>query len=168
MVNTWQVQEPFIVEQKIEDASTTQKYPLGTIVRASNSTLGTGEFIYLKGVASTLLGWIVRYDDTFQTAADTSALTDSLPLAIAMAATTASYYGWYQISGMAVAKKASATTFADGAGLAAGSGLAIAVSTNVQIQGAVVRTATTTSGAAANYVSIAINRPHDIATAVAA
>jgi hypothetical protein len=79
-----------------------------------------------------------------------------------------SQYGWYQIAGLAVAKKASASTMADGAGIGAASGLAIAVSTNVQIQSCVVRTVTTSSGAAADYVAIAINRPHDIATAVAA
>lgn len=155
--------------QAIADLDTTKRHPLGTIVRAVDPTLGGGEFIYLKGVASTAgAGYIVRYDDGFQTALNTSALTDALPLAVSMAACTASYYGWYQISGLAVAAKASATTMADGAGLGAASGLAIAVSTNVQIQGAVVRTVTTSSGAGATTVAIAINRPHDIATAVAA
>lgn len=154
--------------QPIADVSTTKNHPLGKIVTAVDPTLGEGEFIYLKGVGSTATGYIVRYDDGFQTALNTSALTDSLPLAIAMGACTASYYGWYQISGLAVAAKASATTFADGAGLGAASGLAIAVSTNVQIQGAVVRTVTTSSGSGAGTVAITINRPHDIATAVAA
>lgn len=154
--------------QAIADISTTKQHPLGTIVRAVDPTLGMGEFIYLDGVGSTIVGSIVRYDDNFQTALNTSALTDSLPLAIAMSACTASYYGWYQISGLAVAAKASATTMADGAGLGSASGLAIAVSTNVQIQGAVVRTVTTSSGSGATTVAIAINRPHDIATAVAA
>lgn len=165
---------PFVItrgpvgSQAIADRSTTKNHPLGTIVQATDPTLGAGEFIYLKGVGSTGAGYIVRYDDNFQTALNTSALTDSLPLAVAMAACTASYYGWYQISGLAVAAKASATTMADGAGLASASGLAIAVSTNVQIQGAVVRTVTTSSGSGATTVAIAINRPHDIATAVAA
>ena len=155
--------------QQIAEIDTTKRHPLGQIVRATDATLGAGEFIYLRGVASTSrAGYIVRYDDGFQTALNTSALTDSLPLAVSMAACTASYYGWYQISGLAVAAKASATTMADGAGLASASGLAIAVSTNVQIQGAVVRTVTTSSGAGSTTVAIAINRPHDIATAVAA
>lgn len=162
------IAENALIGQAIADTSTTAKHSLGTIVRAKDPTLGAGEFIYLQGVASTAVGHIVRYDDGFQTALNTSALTDSLPLAIAMSACTASYYGWYQISGLAVAKKASATTMADGAGLASASGLAIAVSTNVQIQGAVVRTVTTSSGSGSTTVAIAINRPHDIATAVAA
>ncbi len=154
--------------QPIADLSTVKNHPLGKIVTAVDPTLGEGEFIYLEGVGSTITGSIVRYDDGFQTALNTSALTDSLPLAISMAACTASYYGWYQISGLAVAAKASATTMADGAGLGSASGLAIAVSTNVQIQGAVVRTVTTSSGSGATTVAITINRPHDIATAVAA
>ncbi len=154
--------------QQIGAISTVKNHPLGTVVSAADPTLGSGEFIYLDGVSSTIVGSIVRYDDNFQTALATSALTDALPLAVAMTACTSSYYGWYQISGLAVAAKASASTMADGAGLAAASGLAIAVSTNVQIQGAVVRTVTTSSGAGATTVAITINRPHDIATAVAA
>jgi hypothetical protein len=165
---TWVIKDAIIGAQPIAELSTTKNHPLGTIVQAFDETLGNGEFIYLDGVATTAVGHIVRYDDGFQTALNTSALTDSLPLAVAMAACTASYYGWYQIAGLAVAKKASATTMADGAGLASASGLAIAVSTNVQIQGAVVRTVTTSSGANSTVVAIAINRPHDIATAVAA
>lgn len=160
--------DPVAGNQAIADTSTTQKHPLGKIVRAVDPTLGEGEFIYLKGIGSTIVGSIVRYDDGFTTALNTSALTDSLPLAVAMSANVANQYGWYQISGLAVAAKASATTFADGAGLGSASGLAVAVSTNVQIQGAVVRTATTSSGSGATTVAIAINRPHDIATAVAA
>jgi hypothetical protein len=163
------ITNPVLGMPAITDLNTTAKVPLGTIVTAVDPTLGGGEFIYLRGVASTSrAGYIVRYDDGYQTALNTSALTDALPLAVSMAACTASYYGWYQISGLAVAAKASATTFADGAGLGSASGLAIAVSTNVQIQGAVVRTVTTSSGAGATTVAIAINRPHDIATAVAA
>lgn len=164
----FQIQETTLGWQPIAETSTTQNHPLGMIVQAKDLTLGVGEFIYLKGVGSTIAGSIVRYDDTFQTALNTSALTDALPLAVSMSANVANQYGWYQIAGMAVAAKASATTFVDGAGLGSASGLAIAVSTNVQIQGAVVRTATTSSGSGATVVAIAINRPHDIATAVAA
>lgn len=162
------ITNPVAGNQPIATLSTVKNHPLGKIVTAVDPTLGEGEFIYLEGVGSTITGSIVRYDDGFQTALNTSALTDSLPLAVAMGACTASYYGWYQISGLAVAAKASATTFADGAGLNSASGLAIAVSTNVQIQGAVVRTVTTSSGSGATTVAITINRPHDIATAVAA
>ena len=146
--------------QPIADTSTTQKHPLGTIVTAVDATLGVGEFIYLKGVASTVVGSIVNYDDAFQTALDTAAVAGpSRPLAVAMSANVASQYGWYQISGLAVATKANTVSFADGAGLGSGSGLAVAVVTGTVIQGAVVRTVSSAKSDVTT-VAIAINRPH--------
>lgn len=147
--------------QPIADTSTTQNHPLGTIITARDATLGGGEFIYLKGVASTVVGSIVNYDDGFQTALDTSAVSGpSRPLAVAMSANVAGQYGWYQISGLAVATKANTVSFADGAGLAAGSGLAVAVATGTVIQGAVVRVVASAKSNVTS-VAIAINRPHD-------
>ena len=158
----FQIVEPVIGAQLIADTSTTKHHPLGTIVKARDTTLGEGEFIYLLGVTGTIIGSIVNFDNAFQSALDTGAVTGpTTSVAIAMSANVGSAYGWYQIAGMAVAKKASATTFADGAGLGSASGLAVAVATGTQLQAAVVRTATTTTGAAANYVAIAINRPHN-------
>lgn len=158
----FRVTTPQLGFQAIASTSTTKQHALGTIVTAEDSTLGVGEFIYLTGVASTIVGSIVNYDDAFQTALNTSAVTGpSRPLAVAMSANVASAYGWYQISGLAVAAKASASTFADGAGLGATAGLAVAVATGTVIQSAVVRTVTTSSGAGSTTVAIAINRPHD-------
>lgn len=147
--------------QKIADTSTTQLHPLGTIVRAKDATLGEGEFIYLLGVASTVVGSIVNYDGAgFQTALDTAAVTGpSRPLAVAMSANVASQYGWYQISGLAVATKANTVSFADGAGLGSASGLAVAVATGTVLQGAVVRTVASAKSDVTT-VAIAINRPH--------
>ena len=146
--------------QKIATNSTTQLHPLGTIVVANDATLGAGEFIYLEGVASTAVGSIVNYDDGFQTALDTAAVTGpSRPLAVAMSACVASEYGWYQISGLAVAKKANTVSFADGAGLGSASGLAVAVVTGTVLQGAVVRTVASAKSDVTT-VAIAINRPH--------
>lgn len=137
------------------------KTPLGTIARAVDPTLGAGEFIRLKGVGSTVVGSIVNYDDNFQTALDTSATAGpSRPLAIAMSACVAGERGWYQISGLAVARKSNAVSFADGAGLGASSGLAVAVATGSVIQGAVVR-AVASAKSDVVTVAIAINRPHD-------
>lgn len=165
----FKITDPRIGMQPIAETSTTQNHPLGTIVRAEDPTYGGGEFIYLKGIGSTIVGSIVRYDDSFTTALNTSALTDALPLAVAMSINVASQYGWYQISGLAQVAKATSTSFADGAGIGSASGLAIAVSTNVQIQGAIVyAVASAVSGTAPDLVGVAINRPHDIATAVAA
>ena len=147
--------------QPVADTSTTQNHPLGTIVTATDPTLGVGEFIYLKGVASTVVGSIVNYDNNFQTELDTSAVSGpSRPLAVSMSANVASQYGWYQISGLAVATKANTVSFADGAGLGAAAGLAVAVATGTVIQSAVVRTVASAKSDVTT-VAIAINRPHD-------
>jgi len=104
---TFYATEAWIVEQPIADTSTTKKHPLGTIVRAKDSTYGEGEFIYLLGVGSTVVGSLVTYNaTTYQTAlSPTNATTDSVPVAVAMSANVASQYGWYQIGGLAVVKK---------------------------------------------------------------
>lgn len=158
---TFAISSPRLGMPIITDHDTTKKVPLGTVVTAVDPDLGEGEFIYLKGVASTDVGMLVSYDDNFQTALDTSAVTGpARPVAVAMSACVASEYGWYQISGLAVAKKAAAVSFADGAGLAAGSGLAVAVATGTILQGAVVR-AVASAKSDVTTVAIAINRPHD-------
>lgn len=159
----WTPAENSLLGQNIDETSTTQKHEVGTIIRAKHATHGVGEFIYLKGVASTAVGNIVTYDDTWQTALATSAVgAPSVPLAIAMSACVASNYGWYQISGMATAKKANTVSFADGAGLGAGSGLAVAVATGNVVQSAVVRTVASAKSDVTT-VAVAINRPHDAA-----
>lgn len=89
--------------QAIATTSTTQKHPLGTIIRAYDETYGSGEFIYLKGVASTAVGsWVLYNSDDGSTSL--LAANDIGPVAIAMSANVASQYGWYQISGKAVGK----------------------------------------------------------------
>lgn len=71
-----------------------QQVQLGTRAR---DTAGN-EFIYLKGVASTSAGSWVKYDENYAT---TLLAADAVgPVAIAMAATVASTYGWYQIFGV--------------------------------------------------------------------
>jgi hypothetical protein len=89
--------------QPIANTETTANaaHPVGTIVRASDPTYGAGEFIYLKGVASTAVGSWVAYDaDDFSTAL--LAANAIGPVAVAMSANVASQYGWYQITGKAV------------------------------------------------------------------
>jgi hypothetical protein len=157
---TWRTSDTVIGSQAITETSTTQNHPLGTIIKATHTTLGSGEFIYLKGVTSTIVGSIVNYDDNFQTALDSAAVSGpSRPLAIAMSANVGDQYGWYQISGLAVAAKANTVSFADGAGLGSGSGLAVAVVTGTVIQGAVVRTVASAKSNVTT-VAVAINRPH--------
>jgi hypothetical protein len=87
--------------QPIAETSTTQKHPLGTLVRAKDPVYGEGEFIYLSGVASTAVGtWVTVHEDGWTTTR--LAANDIGRVAIAMSANVASQYGWYQISGKAV------------------------------------------------------------------
>lgn len=98
---TWVITDGPIGAQRIADASTTQNHPLGTIVHAKDPTYGEGEFIYLKGVASCAArDWVTFKNDGGVTARATANAIG--PCAIAMSACTASYYGWFQISGMAL------------------------------------------------------------------
>lgn len=148
--------------QPIESVDTTQNHPLGTIVRAVDPTYGEGEFIYLKGVASTIAGSVVEYNTSFQTGLDSSAVDTPVPLAVAMGVCTASYYGWYQISGIAQVAKLSSTSFAADALFAASAGLAIAAATGLRIHGAVVAVvASAVSVAAPDLVTAMIDRPSD-------
>lgn len=77
-----------------------QLYPLGMRCKALSSSLGGAEFVYLKGVASTVLGDIVVFDEAFQTTRAVAASRG--PLAVAMAPVLANQFGWYQVSGLAV------------------------------------------------------------------
>lgn len=90
--------------QAIADTSTTQKANLGTRVKAiDNTTYGEGDFIYLKGVASTVVGSVVFFNaSTWQTTLTVA--RSKGPVAVAMSANVASQYGWYQIQGRGVAK----------------------------------------------------------------
>ena len=150
-----------IVPQKIADTATTQNHALGTIITARDpTTYGGGEFIYLKGVASTVVDSLVFYDDSFQTALATTTLDHPRPIAVAMSANVASQYGWYQISGLAVVSKANTTSFAKGATLQASSGAAAAAATGSIINGALVAVVASAKSDVTT-VKVMINRPHD-------
>ena len=136
--------------QPITNNSTTQQHPVGTIVRAQDPIYGEGEFVYLIGVASTIVGSIVTYHDgdtlVGQTALSTTAVDSGEPLAVAMSACVAGEYGWYQIGGVAVLGKANTLSLAPGVDLAIASGLAIAAATTNRVSG--LNTAITASASA--------------------
>ena len=97
------ISTPLAGFQPIAVTDTTQNHPLGTIVTAVDPTYGAGEFVYLKGVASTAVGSAVIFDQyagttTLATAGSRGAV------GVSMSANVASQYGWYQISGSAVVK----------------------------------------------------------------
>ena len=86
--------------QPIADTSTTPRHALGTMVRAVDDTYGESVFIYLKGVFGTVPRALVTFDQ--KTGNTTLTVTDAIGVAaIAMAATGASEYGWYQVRGSA-------------------------------------------------------------------
>lgn len=139
-----------------------QSHPLGTIVRAYDSAataLGEGEFIYLKGVVSTVVGSLVTYDPSNAVTVLCPSTVDlGQPIAVAMSANVAGQFGWYQVGGVAVIKK-SAVKVVPGAKIyigttgrvtgtiASGKELVGAISTNL----ATVASATST-------VNVLINR----------
>lgn len=86
--------------------STLGAVPLGTRVKAVDSTYGEGEFIYLLGVASTTVGDMVSYNaTTYQTALSLTTAGQGQPVAVAKTANLGSSYGWYQIGGLVPIKK---------------------------------------------------------------
>lgn len=97
------INTPLAGFQGIAITDTVQAHALGTLVTATDPTYGTGEFVYLKGVASTAVGDAVIYDQYAGTT--TRAVAGSRgPVAVAMSANVASQYGWYQVGGSAVVK----------------------------------------------------------------
>lgn len=104
---TYVISTPLIGAQPIAVTDTTQNHALGTIVKAIDPTYGEGEFVYLAGVASTAVGSVVIFDQKAGTSTLATAGSRG-PVGVAMSANVASQYGWYQVSGSAVAKVAAA------------------------------------------------------------
>jgi hypothetical protein len=97
----WKFIENRLGQSLIGSVDTEAAVEVGTILRAVDPTYGAGEFIYLAGVASTAVGTWVTYNMDDGSTARLAANAIG-PVAVAMAATVASTYGWYQISGKAV------------------------------------------------------------------
>lgn len=97
--------DPKVGMQPIAATSTVQNHPIGTRVTAYDPTYGEGEFIYLKGLASTAVGEVVIYD-TYTNTTKRGVAGDRGPVAVAMSANVANQYGWYQTRGAAVVKVA--------------------------------------------------------------
>lgn len=107
--------ETIVGSQAISENSSTQNHELGTIAKAkdgASTAYGEGEFIYLKGVVSTVLGSFVTYNaDDFSSVLLVGNAVG--PVAIAMSICVAGEFGWYQIQGKGVGKVAA--SFADNA-----------------------------------------------------
>lgn len=151
------IQNPVLGVQPIAVTDTVQRHALGNIVRASDPTYGAGEFIYLKGIASTVIGSMVDYDQYLGTTALSPATTGIGPVAIAMSANVANQYGWYQVEGSAVVKAPNAMAVgADVFSLAATPGSVDDAAVNgEQILNAKVSTTTGTPSAGLGVIQIA-------------
>lgn len=146
--------------QAIANTSTVAAHALGTIARATDPTYGEGEFIYLLGVASTVVGSIVTYDPTTYLTT-LSAVGGNIPRAVAvsMSANVASQYGWYQISGQAVCAKTCTISLAAGAAVGVlTTGLIAGTGSGKEIQGACVA-AVASATAGRTTVKVMIQRP---------
>ena len=112
----WQHVDPRIGMQPIDEASSTKRHQLGTIVQAKDvgaNANGSGEFIYVKGVTNGAAGsWVTYNSDDGGT---TLLAADAIgPVGVLMSALSAStLFGWVQVQGKAVGKALAA--FADDA-----------------------------------------------------
>jgi hypothetical protein len=141
--------EPFVGE-------TRQGYDIG---------LGSGEFIFLRGVASLAAGDLVTYaslnGSTFRW--DGTANT-GYPLAVAVAAVPSTEYGWFQISGNAVINCTGTVAAGDKAFFSATAAIKTAAVNGKQVLN--ITAATANGATVANYGTLAstqavymINRP---------
>lgn len=89
--------------QGIHLTDTVQNHPLGTRLKARDPIYGEGEFIYLRGAASTVIGSWVTYNQDDNTTTLLAA-NDIGPTAVAMSANVAANWGWYQIYGKAIGR----------------------------------------------------------------
>lgn len=150
---------PIAGSQQIADTLTVQKHPLGMMVDADDPVYGGGEFIYLQGIASTVVGSLVVYDQNLKTTALAPATAGNGPVAVAMSANVANQFGWYQIAGAAAVKAPNA--------MAPGADVFMLAATpgsvdDAQVNGEQVvnaKVSTTTGTPAAGLGIIQINRP---------
>lgn len=132
---------------------------LGTIAKAYDPVYGEGEFIYLKGVATTAIGTLVLYDQYLNTTTIAPVTGGVGPVAVAMSANVANQYGWYQIGGVAAVLAPNAMVPGAGVYMAAAAAGSVddAVVSGEQIINAAVTT--TTGTPAAGLALINIDRP---------
>lgn len=154
---------PRLGTQPIAVTDTTQRCALGTRISANDPVYGDGEFIYLKGVASTVVGSVVTYDGastgtpTYQTVLAPATANLGQPLAVAMSANLATGFGWYQIAGSAVVATSGTFVAAAKVFLAGSGALTTTVAAGMEVLAARGNTATGTP--AASQAVVQIDRP---------
>lgn len=145
--------------QALVNTDTVQNHTLGTIVNATDPVYGSGEFIYLKGIASTVVGSLVDYDQYLGTTALAPATLGTGPVAVAMSANVALQYGWYQISGAAAVRAPNAAVVGAEVWMLAATPGSVddAVVAGEQVLGA--KFSTTTGTPSAGLAIVQISRP---------
>jgi hypothetical protein len=146
------------------ETSTTQKHPLGAVVRAQDyGTLAYGQMqlIYLKGLASTAAGDVVTYDPVSGVTVRVILATRG-PLAVSLSANVANQFGWYAVQGNVPVNTTAAGTGAATAQLAftATPGqLTVATAIASFVQNAICKTAQDTPSSGFTQVELAWPTP---------
>lgn len=141
--------------QPIHEASSTKMHELGTIIWARDVNYGEGEFIYLIGAASTAQGDVVTYNSKTGATTRTAAGSVQGPVGVAASACDATTkYGWYQISGSAPWKAATAAANADVYLASTAAQVDDLIAGGNKLEGAAFKAAT--SG---GYATVQFNRP---------
>lgn len=154
--------EGLVGTMPIGNFDTVQKHPLGLQLDAVDPVFGGGRFIYLKGVASTVVGSVVTWDVAgatpgYQTVLAAATANAGQQLAVATAASVAGTFGWYQIAGVALVAT-NGTQIVSSKGWLAGSGaITSTATTGLGIIG--LRTLTATGTPAANQCYAQIDHP---------
>lgn len=154
--------EGIVGTQPIGNIDTVQKHPLGFQLDAIDAVFGGGRFIYLKGVASTVVGSVVTWDVAgatpgFQTVLAAATANAGQQLAVATAALVAGTFGWYQIAGVALVATNGAQIVSSKAWLAGSGAITSTAATGVGIVG--IRTLTATGTPAANQCYAQLDHP---------
>lgn len=146
-----------VLPQNFYDVSTVQNAPLGTIRRGKDPINGEGEFVYLKGVANTVFGDTVIYDQRAGTTTRTVAGSRG-QCAVALAPVVADHYGWYQISGAAVVRSAAGAVAGASAYVTATAGqVGDTVVATDKVDGALYKSASDVPSA--GYAVVQLSRP---------
>lgn len=134
----------------------------GMIVNANDPTYGQGEFILLLGVASNIVGSVVRYNTvSYVTTLITNSAVQNVPVAVSMAAnTTTTSWSWYQISGTAVMAKTAIINLPNVAVYISATAGKVKALASAGLQIVACRTQLVTTASAAGTVLVTINRPH--------
>jgi hypothetical protein len=148
-----------------------QRYPAGTKFRGYDAVLGYGEFVYLKGLASTAVGETVKYDESGVTTRTIVATRG--PIAVALSAnTTSTNWGWYQVYGLAVVKAATVAADTPVFATATPGTVDDAVAATGKIDGAIFQTsdgagATTVAGFVVNQAGTVAQASYTVAAGTA-